>query len=195
MNREPITLANTFEVEKEAGAWANDLKQGGSFQGIKQEMAEKLKGLKLPAGFYDAVFDLLIKNLGELLSNDIPTEILAGTWKKRKALLEYCDKTKYPPEKKSLVPILEHTIKTSHEPSMEVSVYEQPVGTLSVKLEASFIIKGGMLEVQDGKIKRIMAGNIEGTGKLQFMGVPLMEKKTTFHIPGGYDLKKPVPIG
>jgi hypothetical protein len=195
MSNKPITLANTFEVENEAAVRANELKQSGSFQGVKQEMAERFRGMKLPDGFYDQIFDLLVKNLGELLSNDIPTDILAETWKKRKTLLEYCDKVKYPPEKKSLVPILEHTIKTSHEPSMEVSVYEKPIGTLAVKFDASFLVKGGMLEVQDGKINKIVAGNIEGTGKLQFMGVPVMEKKTTFPIPGEYDLKEPVAIG
>jgi hypothetical protein len=195
MSKQPITLANTFEVEKEAAVRANDLKQSGSFQRVKQEMAEKFKGLKLAPGFYDGIFDLLIKNLGELLSNDIPTEILAESWKKGKTLLQYCDKEKYPPDKKSLVPILQHTIKTSHEPSMEVSIHGQPIGSLTVKLEASFLIKGGMLEVQDGKIKKILTGDIEGTCRLQFMGVPIMEKKTVFRIPGEYDLKKDVVIG
>lgn len=191
----PITLANTFEVEKEAAVRADELKQSGSFQGVKQEMAERFKGMKLPDGFYDNLFDLLIKNLGELLGNDIPGDILAKTWKTRKTLLPYCDKEKYPPGKKSLVPMLEHTVKTSHEPSMEISIHEQPVGSLSVKFDASFLIKGGMLEVEDGKIQKVQAGDIEGTGKMEFMGMPVMEKKIIFQIPGDYELKSPVAIG
>jgi hypothetical protein len=195
MSKAPITLASTFEVEKEAAVRANELKQGGSFQDVRKQMAEQFKGMTLAPGFYDGIFDLLVKNLGELLGNDIPGDILAETWKTRKGLLQYCDKEKYPPGKKALVPILEHKVNTSHEPSMEISVHEQPIGSLTVKFEASFLIKGGMIEIEDGKIRKIQTGDIESTGKMQFMGVPVMEKKITFQIPGEYDLKAPVEIG
>jgi hypothetical protein len=195
MQDEPITLARAFDVEKEVSDKASELKKSGVFQDIRQKMVEKAKALKLSPGFYDGLFDLLTKNLNELLAIDIPKNILAGTWKNQKLLWEYCDKEKYPPDVKSLVPLIEHTLKTSHEPSLEVSAFGQALGTLAVKLEATFLIKSGMLEVQDGKIKKIQTGDIESTGQLHYMNVPVMEtKKIVIHIPGAYDLKEGVEI-
>ncbi len=195
MENEPITMASAFDLEKEASGKADALKKSGSFQDVRKKMSEKLPGVKLPDGFYDKLFELLIANLNELLAIDIPKDVLAGTWKRQKSLQEYCDPEKYPPGVKSLVSLTEHTLKTSHEPSMEVTVLGQALGTLAVKLEASFLIKPGMLEIEGGKIRKIQTGDIEGTGHCSFMGVPVMETKTvTIHLPGVYDLKEGVEI-
>jgi hypothetical protein len=194
MSDEQITLASAFEVDKAAAGQAEGLKKSESFQSVKQKMSEKFGGVKLPSGFYDGLIDLLVKNLHELLAIDIPKDILANTWKNQKMLREYCDRQKYPADQKFLVPMIEHTLKTSHEPSMEVSVLGQSIGNLPVKLEAAFLIKGATLEVQDGKIKKIQIGDLDSTGQLQFLGVPVLEKKITIHIPGAYDLKEGVEI-
>jgi hypothetical protein len=194
MRDEPITLAAAFDVEKEAASKANELKKSGAFAEVKQKMTETSKNVKLPAGFYDSLFDQLIKNLSDLLAIDIPGEILAGAWKKQSLLREFCDKEKYPPDVRSLVPLVEHTLNTSHEPSMEISLMGQALGNLSVKFEASFLIKGGMLEIQDGKILSIQTGDIDSKGSLKFMGVPVMEKKIVIPIPGAYELKEGVAI-
>lgn len=157
-------------------------------------MAEKFNGTEPAPGFYDGMLVILIKNLDELLAIDVPRDVLAATWKKQQTLRDYCNKEKYPPDVKSLVPLVEHTVKTSHEPSMEVTLFEQNLGTLSVKLDAAFLIKGGILEVQDGKIKKIQTGDIESTGRLSLSGVPVMEKKVKVRIPGVYDLGDGVAI-
>ena len=76
-----------------------------------------------------------------------------------------------------------------------MTVFGQPLGTLAVKLEASFLIKPGMLEIESGKIRKIQAGDIESTGHCSFMGVPVMETKTvTIKLPGVYDLKEGIEI-
>jgi hypothetical protein len=195
MSNEPITLANAFDVEQEAAKRANEVKQSSSFKEVKQKIAEQSGGMKLAPGFYDGLFDLLIENVNELLGIDIPADILAGTWKKQQMLAGYRDKEKYPPDRSYPVTMVDHTIKTSHEPSMEISLFEQTVCTLTVKFEATFLIKGLILDVQDGKIKKMRTGDIESTGQMQFVGVPVMEtKKIIISIPGVYDLKEGVEI-
>lgn len=194
MSNEAMTLASVFDVQKEASAKTREIKESNGFRDVKEKMSEKFAGIEPAPGFYDGLLDMLVKNLDELLAIDLPRDILAATWKKQKMLQQYCDKKKYPPGVKSLVPVVEHTLKTSHQPSMEVTIYDQNMGTLAVKLDAAFLIKGAILEVQDGKIKKIQTGDVESSGRFSFSGVPIMEKKVLIKIPGAYDLKEGVEI-
>lgn len=194
MSNDAMTLASVFDVQKEATAKTREIKESSSFREVKEKMSEKLAGIEPAPGFYDGLLEMLLKNLDDLLAIDLPRDVLVATWKKQKMLQKYCDKVKYPPGVKSLVPMIEHTLKTSHQPSMDVTIFDQPMGKLAVKLDAAFLIKGAILEVQDGKIKKVQTGDVESSGRLHFSGVPIMEKKVLIRIPAAYDLGDGVPI-
>ena len=194
MGNNLLTFNDFFEMKEEAAGKSEQFFNSQAFQNVKQKLAEEAKGAKLNKGFYEGMFNLMLDKLGELLEINLPKDVLAEAWSKNKSLQEYRNSEKHPPEKTALVPLVEHSLKTSHAPSMEITMFERTLGTLELKIDADFLIKGAILEISGGRIMKIHLSEIEGKGKLQFLGVPFLEKKSSLKIPGVFDLKEGVAI-
>jgi hypothetical protein len=188
-----LTFNDFFEMNEVAGK-SEQFFNSQAFQNVKQKLTEEAKGVKLSKGFQEGMFNLMLDKLVELLEINIPKDVLAEAWSKHKSLQEYRDGEKHPPEKTALVPLVEHSLKTSHAPSMEVTMFERTLGTLVLQIEAKFLIKGVILEISNARIMKLRLSEIDGNIKLQFLGVPFLEKKTTLKLPGVFDLKEGVAI-
>lgn len=194
MGNNTLTFNDFFEMKEEAAGKSDKFFNSQAFQTVKQKLAAEANSTKLSKGFYEGMFNLMIDKLSELLAINIPKDVMAQAWSKNKSLQEYRDFEKHPPEKTALVPLVEHSLKTSHTPSMEITMFEKTLGTLELKIDADFLIKGAILEISNGRIMKINLSEIECKGKLQLMGVPFLEKKSSLKIPGVFDLKEGVAI-
>src|SRR5262245_18512962 len=54
--------------------------------------------------------------LGNLLNQIRLVDIFVGAWNKSRELRKYSDPKKYPPDEANFVPLVEHTITSTHQP-------------------------------------------------------------------------------
>ena len=137
---------------------------------------------------------MIEEKIDDLLDIPIP-DILQRAWKKRKEMLKYTDKDKYPPEVTSMVNLLDHTIKSEHNPYLEVKINGNLIGKIDFHIVLSLVIKGILLKIQDGKITEITTGTIKGKGSVKCEDYVILEKESeTFNLPGSINLGDGIPI-
>jgi hypothetical protein len=132
--------------------------------------------------------------LDELLEIDLLVGVFLPAWRKHPDLQEYRDLDRHPPEETALVPLVEHSIITSHAPTIEPTLASQSLGEIEFEVEGEFLIKGAILEVRDAKIMKVRIGGIDGTGTLGLAGVSFLEKERNCDFMGSVTLPEGVPI-
>ena len=87
----------------------------------------------------------------------------------------------------ALVPLLEHTIESSHEPTIDLSQANVVFKTVKFEVRLTIAVKGLVLKIGEGRIQKIEAGNFTATGSLKCEEVTLAEKELKpLNIPGSY---------
>jgi hypothetical protein len=143
---------------------------------------------------WSAAFEEIYKKATDLLDISV-VDVLLGAWNRYQALKKYLDKEKYAPTQSILVPLSEHTVKSEHNPHVEILVNDEPVGKIAFQITLTFTVRGAILIVQDGKIKGIKTGEIKGKGTLKCEGVLLLEQDfRPIPLPGSVDLGDGIPI-
>lgn len=143
---------------------------------------------------FQAALDAVVGGAHSLLNIRIE-DILLLTWKKCLSLREYLDKEKYPPEKTSLVPIAEHTIRSEHHPYIEFMINEQPAGKITFCITVSLLAKGMILVIRDGRIWEIKTGECSARGTITCEGIPIAEKSSeVVPLPGAIRFSEGVSI-
>jgi hypothetical protein len=93
------------------------------------------------------------------------------------------------------VPLSEHTVKSEHNPHVEILVNDEPVGKIAFQIALTFTVRGAILIVQDGKIRGFKTGEIRGKGTLKCEGLLLLEQDfRAIPLPGSVDLGDGIPI-
>jgi len=87
----------------------------------------------------------------------------------------------------ALVPLLDHTIETSHEPSIDLSWANVVIKKVKLKVTLEIAVEGLVLKIAAGRIQKIEAGSFKASGRLECEEVILAEKKLKpLNIPGSY---------
>lgn len=186
MSKTDLTMKDLFGVDSGEGAvvQGNKFDNAKSTAELKENLAKKSKLIQ-----WDAVKEVLAEKTVEML--DIPVvRILFPAWKKYREIMEFANPEKHPPGETSLVSLVEHTVKTEHHPYLQVSYHGLEFPKIEFTLSAELTLQGIVLRIQDGKIKEIKEGTIEGKGSL------LLEKESVLERPfGSYDLPGKVDLG
>src|SRR3990172_9593095 len=132
MSDEALNLKQLFRVSTDQAGQI--LGKTETYQAIK-ETVEKVPGLKWPI-FTKQIHD----RLEDALDMDL-FEILLSGWKKYRNLQQYRDRTKYPPNQTSLVPLGKHTIKSVHKPTVDVMADEVLLGRVAFDVALSLEIE------------------------------------------------------
>lgn len=127
-------------------------------------------------GLGQRVVDLLDVNVAD---------ILLGAWQKHAEVREQLRATAADPAKTALVSIGQHTIESSHAPSIEVRAQGRRLLELSFPIELAFDVSAVGLMVRGGSVCEIRAGTVtvRGTVKLQNT-VILTRDSSPIAIPG-----------
>lgn len=180
-----------------------------TFKQVKTSLQQEAKTVKvLPDTFnnefYETVFLFVLKKLDELIAIDIPKDILAEAWSKYKALQEYLDSEKYPPEKLfKVVLMLEQTIKAEYEPSFKpvVDVLGKTIELEEFKfpINLEIVVKAGEIGIQSGKIVNLSVGSCSITGNINCKygeGIEglLVQKEEPLELNQVYSFKEGIPI-
>jgi hypothetical protein len=131
------------------------------------------------AGTSPAFWIAAAKTPIELLQRlvDIPlADVLVGGWKTHRQFKRYTDRSQFPPDKISVVPLSTHHIKSTHEPYIELSVNGAPAGRIPFQLELDVTVEAATLVIQDGKFKRLEPGRARLTGTLKCAGEVISQR-------------------
>lgn len=143
---------------------------------------------------WPVAFDEIARKALSLLEIRV-TDILLGAWNKYQGLKKYLDKDRYPPTQSVLVPLAEHTVKSQHQPYVEILVNDEVAARVTFQVDLAFTVRGVLLLVQDGRIKSVKTGEIKGKGTVKCEQALLLEQDfRTVSLPGTIDLGDGIPI-
>jgi hypothetical protein len=115
--------------------------------------------------------------------------VMLRAWKKYELIRKYLGRGAAKNSEVTLVPLLEHTIESSHDPCIQVSRGNVPLIkiTFSVSLEIS--IQGLVLKLREGRIQEIATGKFTASGTLKCENVTIVEKTSQpLNLPGGFTI-------
>lgn len=113
------------------------------------------------------------------------TDILLTAWKRYLSLRKFLDRTQYPPERIALLPLMEHTLNSTHHPWIEFRINDLPAGRLDFAIHLSLVLKGMILVIQDGRIKALQTGECLARGSVSCEGVTVLERTSApLKMPG-----------
>jgi len=125
---------------------------------------------------WSSILDEVKAEIETLLDIGIP-DVVAGAWNTAGKLVEYLDQEKYPPNETVIVPLLKHSIQSSHHPYIEVLVDDMSMGKVHLDIVVEMVLEGFYLKIKAGKIKAIETGMCKAKGSIGIEGVTLMEEQ------------------
>jgi len=143
---------------------------------------------------WDIIVDEVKSEIESLLDIGLP-EVLAKAWNTEGMLVKYLDKEKYPPEETVVVPLVKHSIKSTHHPYVEVMIDDAAIGKVHLDIAIEMMLEGFNLKIQNGMIKAIATGVCKAKGSIGIEGTTLMEKQMKpIALPGIIALKDGIEI-
>lgn len=122
-------------------------------------------------------------------------ELLGRAWSGWNELRQYADPEQTPPEDINVVTVSNHTISSTHRPSVGVFVHGVEVHAFEFEVAANLDVQGINLQVQAGEITAIQLGKLKLGGSITLGDRSILEKEAAdVDIPVVMRLKEPVPI-
>ncbi len=187
-NQQAATLAQFFSLTREVVLERMSEIESEGNADLKKKL-EKMAKIK-----WSVVLEHIVDNLPALLNIPIPG-IVAKAWSGYKELLKYRDQNTYPPGETFLLPMSDHTIRSEHHPSLDISINGQQIGKVEFTIAVSLLLEGLILKIQDAKIKEIRIGNCSADGVIMFENLVIMKKTSpNISLPGSFNLGEGVAI-
>jgi hypothetical protein len=122
--------------------------------------------------------------LDDILSVDLG-DVMGASWGKLKVVKDAMASTRAAPGTTVIAPLLEHAIKSTHEPKIELYIGAAKLVDLAFQISLNVKLKDVSLAVSGGRITAVHAGVLTGEGTLALGGVPLVKTTSkTFDLPG-----------
>jgi TIR domain len=99
-------------------------------------------------------------------------EVLAAAWTTLKDIQVHLDRGS---ADVSMVPLVQHSIVTIHQPSVEILLGDHPVGQFTFELELALTLRNVVLAIGDGRIFAVTSGSCAGAVSLKFAGTSLAD--------------------
>ena len=157
--------------------------------GMRGERTEKL-----PSGWKAGASRAVGKVLETALDTPL-SDLLSHACSKYLALLKYRNKAEYPADQVIQVTLVEHAVKSTHEPKVAVLWNGETIAEVPFEVELALRIEGARLRIQDGSIWGISTGKCHCDGTIKCAGETLFERSSReFELPGEVRLSKGIPI-
>jgi hypothetical protein len=191
MNNIPMTLDQIFEFKREnlSRDQLSEFAASERMVSLKERVSRDCRDIKWPG-----ILDEITEKIGDLLDISIP-HIMINAWNKARTLDKYLDREKYPRDETVLVPLVEHTIRSVHHPSMEILVNENPVCRIEFDIKVEIAVEGMVLKIRDGRIRGIKTGKCKGKGSIEYEGLSIVQQELKpIALLGSIDLGDGIPI-
>ena len=185
MSESPATLRGFFD---DVPATTNDLRaleSGEALAPLRKRISQSL-----PEKAWPAAFGEVMKKTDDLLDVSIP-EVLASAWTAAGVLREYADAKKHPPNESTVVPLVTHTIRSVHNPYVELLVDDKTVGRVNFEVDLELTLEGVLLTIRGGHIVEMHVGSCRGSGSLSCEGITIAQTKSKpVMLPGSISFGK-----
>lgn len=183
------TLADFFVSSDIAAERLDEVEAHASVADLRARLAKEFDGMR-----WSAVWDAVKGQFEELLEVRF-VDVFLGAWTKYEELKKYGDPAQHPPEERHLIPLLEHTVTSTHQPSVEIEIGETFREKIPFEIALSLKLSGMLLQIRGGRILKIYTGRCQGSGSVKCSGITLLEKETAeIRLPGMMDLGEGVAI-
>jgi hypothetical protein len=163
-------------------------------EGAPRNLSIKETLTDLPEAMVEGVSSEVMENLQGVLDVSLVDVVLEG-WGKYKELLQYRDRTRYPPDQTILLPLAHHEIHSIHKPYVDVLLGDRPIGRVTFTVDLRLTFDGVVLVIRDGSIWEVKAGTCEGRGLLSCGAIELADRRIVkFDLPGRVKLPDGFPI-
>lgn len=189
MSSGPLTLREFLTFTELSSDQLRAMESTGKFPNLRSAFSKRGGQVDWPVAF-----DEIVNRIADLLDVGI-VEIAVGAWNKYRALRKYADRKRYPPNETFLVPLVTHTIKSTHHPYIELLMDGKPIGRIDFSIDLELTLEGAILKIRDGRIVEIRVGSAKGEGRLKCEEFVLFERGTgPLELPGSIVLPEGIPI-
>jgi hypothetical protein len=134
----------------------------------------------------DLVSNAVEAEMGNLLDISL-VGVMLRAWKKYELIRKYLGKDATKSSEAVLVPLLEHTIESSHDPYIQVSRGNVPILKITFSVSLEILIEALVLKLRSGRIQEIATGQFTASGTLKCESVTIVEKVCQpLNLPGRF---------
>jgi hypothetical protein len=191
MSDTTLTLRELFQIDpKDVSVRAEPgIEAYQSVQNAREAIAKESRAIRWPW-----VRQAVAGQTRELLNLNV-VDVLTEAWKKFTEIEQYADPQKHDPSARYLVPLAEHTVKSQHQPEIEIFLQGQEVASFKFDLEFSLIVGAFVLVIQNARIMEIQTGDAKGEGSLSLAGISLWKREWALvRFPGQILLGAGIPL-
>ena len=121
-------------------------------------------------------------------------KILLSAWSQHRDLVNDLERSRGLKDETILVPLADHTIRSTHHPSVEVMVNDRRVAAFKFNANLMMRIQKAVLKVEAGEVVGVESGAWNGIGQLKCGPVTLVEHETKeFALPRSLTKKPEKP--
>lgn len=186
MSDQPLTL-KAFFCDDPAALVADGCEMGLARAAVEEACAN------LPGPARDGVIKALAGSLDEMFGVGLGS-VLESSWGKLTSLQDSFASTRLDPSKVVRVPLLDHKVTTRHQPHIDLMLGGKPLTRLTFDIALTLDLRGVQLDVRNGGIHGLTAGEAQGEGTFALGGQTLLKKATpALALPGRLEFKAPAP--
>lgn len=175
----PIRAVFFDDPDETAGAMTAALRSADSAGEIRDQLGPMADLAK------DAVLDQLGSVAGEILDLDV-SAIFDRTWAKYAALVRAAEETAGDPDTVRLIELITHQVSVDYEPRVELYLRSRRIATVVLRLELGLTLRGALVEIRDGCITGIRAGECVIDGSLAIAGQPVTSRQVIMDMPHAF---------
>ena len=121
-------------------------------------------------------------------------QILLSAWSQHRDLVNDLERSRKLKGETILVPLADHTIRSTHHPAVEVMVNDRRVAAFKFNANLMMRIQRAVLKVEAGEVVGVESGAWHGVGQLKCGPVTLVEHETKeFALPKTLDQRPEQP--
>lgn len=138
---------------------------------------------------FDASLPDLAEKVAAMLDIELP-DLLVAAWKKQVQVADILEQSHASPEETFYVELVEHTVESEHQPTIELSVREVVVKKMEFLLSLVLTLRGIILEIKAGTIREIQTGECTFEGRLNYRDLTLLQRASSpLHLPGNIQIE------
>jgi len=161
------------------------------------ESQQSASGIGRATGLGDVDRRVMTNNVADKLKDALNVQInqiLRSAWSQHRDLLDDLEKSKQAKGETFLVPLANHTIRSTHHPAVEVMVNDRRVAAFKFNANLMMRIKDAVLKVEAGRVIGVESGAWQGIGQLKCGPMTLVEHETEeFALPMSLDQRVAKP--
>jgi len=167
-----ITLMNFFSPDFDAlpARIAAGIDRTSELASLKSLLLRKLSGARRDTFLHTAAY-----KVRDLLGTTL-WSIVERSWKDLREVREAFETTRASPGRTEVVALTDHTIGSEHRPHLDFYEGGQRIGQITFPVSLELELRGPLLEISEGAIRKIVSGELRVKGTLKIGDHTLVEK-------------------